>query len=309
MEFGFMYPEYLHLFLIVPLTIFFYFLFYDYHKRKTLPFVNFAVVKRISKKYTKTRHISLLIIRIITFSLIIMSLSGMYIIMESISDSYDMVIAIDTSTSMLADDMKPNRLESVKNQTYKIIDNLETGSNLGILSYSSITRIEEQLTNNKNNLRRSTSNIQISQHSSSDIAQLITTATNILIPSSKPKLILLFTDGQHNVGSSLDTALLYAKEKHVKIFPIAVGTDTGGFVQGINLSFNLDKKNLMYIANLTNGNYYNFNDSKKNLELDLSTNLQNSLVNQSLSNYLLYATLFILLIEFVLVKTIFKITP
>jgi Ca-activated chloride channel homolog len=309
MELGFMHPEYLHLFLVVPLTIFFYFLFYDYHKRKTLPFVNFSVVKRISKRYTKTRHISLLIMRIITLSLIIMSICGMYLVKETQTNSFDMVIAIDISSSMLANDLKPNRLEFVKNNTYSIINNLESGSNIGILTYSSITRVVESITDDKNKLKMSTQNIQVSRHSSSDMAQLITSATNLLTTSQNPKVILLFTDGQHNTGSSLDDAVSYALEKGVRILPVAVGTSKGGLVQGINLSFNIDTENLKYLANRTGGSYHALNDTNKILDPKISESSNTYLVKQPLNNYLLYATLLLLLFEFVLVKTIFKITP
>jgi Ca-activated chloride channel homolog len=307
-EIGFLRPEQLHLMLIVPLLVFFYFLFYSFHKRKTIPFANYEVVQRIAKKYGKTRYIPLLIIRIIALTLIIFAIAGMYILQESQSESYDMIIAIDSSSTMLADDLEPNRISAVKKSAIDIIENMEPRSRIGIISFSATTKVHQYLTDKKPDLIRAIERIDITKHSSTDMSQAITTATNLLLETNNTPILIIYTDGQHNIGIPLEDALEYAKEKGIRILPIAVGTDDGGQIEGINIHFGLNTKNLELLSKNQNNTYNSLKNEKKlNIIKEDSTTIHTFRV--TIDRYLLYAALIILFFEFVLVKTIFKITP
>ncbi|MFP4423883.1 MAG: vWA domain-containing protein [Candidatus Woesearchaeota archaeon] len=222
--------------------------------------------------------------------------------------SFDMVLAIDISSTMLVQDVEPTRIDAVKDASRNIISDIEGNSRVGILSFGSTSRIIQPLTSKKLDLKHAIDKMSIRKHSSTDLAQAITTSTNMLIGSNNSRMILLFTDGQHNIGTSVDEALSFAIDEGIIIHPVVVGTNKGGQVQGINISFTPEFENIRSLADKTEGGFSWLNNTMDSIDFNVPDS-KKRLVKVPLSDNLLYAVLVILFLEFVLVKTIFKITP
>ena len=182
-------------------------------------------------------------------------------------DIVDIVLVIDISSSMLATDFKPNRLEVVK-KTAKNFIKQRDGDRLGILVFAGESFIQCPLTIDKDVLLSLMDEISVAQQSydGTAIGMAIANATNRLRNSeSKSKVMILLSDGSNNAGE-LDpsTAADLAKQFNIKIYTIGAGTnDDVSFIPGRGYIRNeIDEESLMNIATQTGGQYFRATNSK-----------------------------------------------
>ena len=176
----------------------------------------------IQKGKTKKRFLSL--IQYLVIILIVISLSrpqAVQELQEKKIDIVDIVLVIDISSSMLATDFKPNRLEVVK-KTAKNFIKQRDGDRLGILVFAGESFIQCPLTIDKDVLLSLMDEISVAQQSydGTAIGMAIANATNRLRNSeSKSKVMILLSDGSNNAGE-LDpsTAADLAKQFNIKIY-------------------------------------------------------------------------------------------
>tara|TARA_B000000475_G_scaffold272253_1_gene272857 strand:- start:1386 stop:2357 length:972 start_codon:yes stop_codon:yes gene_type:complete len=222
----------------------------------------------IQKGKTKKRFLSL--IQYLVIILIVISLSrpqAVQELQEKKIDIVDIVLVIDISSSMLATDFKPNRLEVVK-KTAKNFIKQRDGDRLGILVFAGESFIQCPLTIDKDVLLSLMDEISVAQQSydGTAIGMAIANATNRLRNSeSKSKVMILLSDGSNNAGE-LDpsTAADLAKQFNIKIYTIGAGTnDDVSFIPGRGYIRNeIDEESLMNIATQTGGQYFRATNSK-----------------------------------------------
>ena len=136
-------------------------------------------------------------------------------------DVVDIILVIDISSSMLAEDFKPNRLEAVKEAAQKFISNRE-GDRIGLLVFAGETFIQCPLTTDNNVLSSLLKDISIAEkeYDGTAIGMAIANATNRLRDSkAKSKIMILLSDGSNNAGE-LDpiTAAGLASQFDIKIY-------------------------------------------------------------------------------------------
>ena len=222
----------------------------------------------IQKGKTKKRFLSL--IQYLVIILIVISLSrpqAVQELQEKKIDIVDIVLVIDISSSMLATDFKPNRLEVVK-KTAKNFIKQRDGDRLGILVFAGESFIQCPLTIDKAVLLSLMVEISVAQQSydGTAIGMAIANATNRLRNSeSKSKVMILLSDGSNNAGE-LDpsTAADLAKQFNIKIYTIGAGTnDDVSFIPGRGYIRNeIDEESLKNIATQTGGQYFRATNSK-----------------------------------------------
>ena len=222
----------------------------------------------IKKGKFKKRFLST--IQYFVIILIIISLSRPQVVenlQEKNIDIVDIVLVIDISSSMLATDFKPNRLEVVK-KTAKNFINQRDGDRLGILVFAGESFIQCPLTIDKEVLLSLMDEVSVAQQSydGTAIGMAIANATNRLRNSeSKSKVIILLSDGSNNAGE-LDpsTAADLAKQFNIKIYTIGAGTnDDVSFIPGRGYIRNeIDEKSLKSIARQTGGQYFRATNSE-----------------------------------------------
>ena len=219
--------------------------------------------KKIKRKGLIRKNI-LLIFQYLTLLLIIIALSKPRIIdslKETKMDVIDIVLVMDISSSMLATDFLPNRLEAVKTTAKNFIEE-RISDRIGVLVFAGESFIQCPLTVDKDVLLSLMDEIQVAEQSydGTAIGMAIANATNRLRHSdAKSKVMILLSDGSNNAGEldPLTSADLAAKFG-IKIYTIGAGTNQDvSFIPGRGYIRNeIDEVTLQSIAKRTNGQYF-----------------------------------------------------
>jgi len=187
-------------------------------------------------------------------------------------EGIDIVLCLDISGSMLAQDFTPNRMEAAKNVAAEFIDNRPT-DRIGLVIFSGESFTMCPLTTDRMVLKTQLSNVQsgLLEDGTAIGSGLATGVDRLRNSPSKSKVIILLTDGENN-GGLIDpnTAKEIAKSIGVRVYTIGMGTE--GFApvpvqtpQGVVLSrekVNIDEKLLTQIAKETGGLYYRAKDNE-----------------------------------------------
>ena len=256
-------PWYLLILAILPL-IFIYKSFLSRSKDGSFRISSKSIIseKMIRKGVYKKRLLSF--IQYLSMFLIILGLSRPRMI-ESLQEKnieiIDIVLVIDISSSMLATDFQPNRLEVVK-KTAKDFITQRKGDRLGILVFAGESFIQCPLTIDNEVLLSLMSEIKVAQQSydGTAIGMAIANATNRLRNSdAKSKVMILLSDGSNNAGElDPNTAADLAKQFGIKIYTIGAGTNQDvSFIPGRGYIRNeIDEETLKAIAKQTGGQYF-----------------------------------------------------
>ena len=173
----------------------------------------------------------------------------------------DILLVLDISSSMLADDFPPNRLESVKKTANKFIQTREN-DRIGIVVFAGESFIQCPLTVDKNVLETLIKEITIAQkeYDGTAIGMAIANATNRLRKTTvENKVMILLSDGSNNKGEiDPETAAELAASFNIKIYTIGAGTNKSytripdrGMIKN-----EIDEETLKNIAKITNGKYF-----------------------------------------------------
>jgi len=185
-------------------------------------------------------------------------------------EGIDIVMCIDISTSMDAEDLKPDRLEAAKKVAADFVEKREH-DRIGIVPFAAQSFTQVPLTTDHKVVLSLLSQIQMRMvEDGTAIGMALATAANRLRESdAKSKVVILLTDGQNNRGE-IDpvTAAQAAKALGIRIYSIGVGTrgtapypiETVFGKRYQNVQVNIDEDMLKQIANETGGRYYRATD-------------------------------------------------
>ena len=282
MNLEFLNPEYFILLGIIPLII-----LWNYLNRNKL---NNSIKFSNSEAFTNSSNIysilkvSLRYFRMISLALIITALARPQVIDTSTrvktNSGVDIIMAIDVSASMLAKDLKPNRLDALKNVADEFIKNRIT-DRIGLVEYAGESYTKTPLTTDKSITLRSLREIKYNNIIEGGTAigmGLATSVNRIKDSKAKSKVIILLTDGVNNAGF-IDpiTAAELAKEFQIKIYCIGLGTnglalspvgiDARGKFNYANIQVEIDEKLLTEISEMTGGKYFRATDNERLKEI------------------------------------------
>ena len=211
------------------------------------------------------------ILRILTLSMVIIVLAR-----PQSSDSWeesdiegiDIMLATDVSTSMLAMDLKPNRIEAAKEVAAKFV-NSRKNDNIGLTIFAGESFTQCPLTidhavmlNMLNAVKCDIALNGIIEDGTAIGMGIANGVSRLKDSKAKSKVIILLTDGSNNSGEiSPEAAAEIAKEFGVRIYTIGVGTnsETAPFPYGdqvVNVPVEIDEVTLKKIAQITDGKYY-----------------------------------------------------
>ncbi|MDR3142600.1 MAG: VWA domain-containing protein [Tannerellaceae bacterium] len=188
-------------------------------------------------------------------------------------EGIDIMLTIDVSTSMLAEDLKPNRLEAAKDVAAEFI-NGRSNDNIGIALFAGESFTQCPLTTDHAVLLNLFQSIKcgIIEDGTAIGMGIANAVTRLKDSKAKSKVIILLTDGTNNKGDiSPLTAAEIAKSFGIRVYTIGVGTNgtapypyltiTG--IQYMNVPVEIDEKVLTQIAGITDGNYYRATSNSK----------------------------------------------
>ena len=274
MEFG--QPYYLFLLLLLPMLILWYFK-QGKNQEATIRYSNIDLIPKSVIRSGRMKNLVFIIGRIVIMLLIILALARPRIsdtIRETKTEIIDILLVIDQSSSMLAQDFKPNRLEAAKEVAKTFIKERE-GDRLGLIVFAGESYIQCPLTRDIDVLLEFTDEIEIidREHDGTAIGMAIANSINRLRESEAiSKTIILLSDGSNNQGE-LDpiTAADLAAKFDIKIYTVAAGThglapypvtDAWGRQVIQKVQVDVDEESLKEIAKITGGQFFRATDNK-----------------------------------------------
>ena len=259
----FQHPLFLILLLIIPLWYFWYSAS-GKSKEGTFQISTKSFINLEMRKSGRTKKIVnlLLILLILVFIIIALARPRYTENFETKSiEVIDILLVLDISSSMLADDFPPNRLESVKKTANKFIKTREK-DRIGIVVFAGESFIQCPLTIDKKVLESLTNEITVAQkeYDGTAIGMAIANATNRLRKTTVGnKVMILLSDGSNNKGEiDPETAAEIAASFNIKIYTIGAGTNKSFTrIPGRGMIKNeIDEETLKNIAKITNGKYF-----------------------------------------------------
>ena len=323
-------PEFFWLFLLIPLAIVWYF-FKKNEEKPTLKISSLKGFKATSSLLPKLKPI-LFVFRIVALSALILAMARPRTVdvtnKNNITKGIDIVIASDVSGSMLAKDLKPNRMEALKDVAANFVE-ARVNDRIGIVVYAAEAYTKTPVTSDKAVVLEAINSIQYDNvlQDGTAIGMGLATAVNRLKDSkAKSKVIILMTDGVNNAGflepiSAAEIAVEYG----IKVYTIGIGTNGNamfpyayapngkGFLFKM-MPVQIDELLMKDIAKKTGGKYFRAQNNSNlesiykeinKLETTEVEELKFVNYNEKFRPLVLLAGL-LLLIEIILRNTIFK---
>lgn len=328
-RFEFVNPEFFWLFLLLPLLLLWQIL--SWKKRQAAVHISSlrGFESGAGNGLAKLQPI-LIVLRMLALAAIILGLARPRIVDTSTStrsmQGIDIVMAIDVSASMLAQDLRPNRLEALKEVAAHFIQS-RTNDRIGLVVYAGESYTKTPLTIDKNILLKSLFDIGFGEIKDGTAIGLglATSINRIKDSDAKSKVIILLTDGVNNTGFiDPNTASEMAKSLGIKVYTIGIGTNgmamspiginPDGSYQYGNIQVEIDEELMKEIAKETGGKYYRATSSDKlediykeidNLETTDIEEVEYVHYDEKFRLFLLAGLLFIAL-EYLLRYTIFR---
>ena len=315
-----------------------YLLWYFFYRKKSEPTI------RMSDTYAYLNAPMSLRMRLINIPMFLRCLTFVFVVLimarpqtrnswdKRSVEGIDIMLAMDVSTSMLAEDLKPNRIEAAKDVAAEFIAS-RPNDNIGLTIFAGESFTQCPMTTDHSSL------LNLLQNVRTDIAArgLISDGTAVGMglanaisrlkdSKAKSKVVILLTDGSNNMGDiSPMTSAQIAKSLGIRVYTIGVGTNkvapypmpVAGGVQYVNMPVEIDTKTLSDIAATTQGNFYRATNNRelKQIYHDIDklekTKMNVKTFSKRYEAYQPFAFLavFSLLLEILLRSTVFRRIP
>jgi Ca-activated chloride channel homolog len=282
--FKFGHPEYLYLLIIIPVLLFLYVLTVIHKKRSLKKFGDLEIIEQLMPFVSKNRPLVKFIFITLSFTAAIFALadpqfgSKVEIVKKK---GAEIIIALDVSNSMLAEDLQPNRLERAKQAISRLIDKLEN-DRFGLIIFAGDSYIQVPVTTDYAAAKMFLSSINtgIVSKQGTAIGSAIDLAMNSFTPETEmDKALIIITDGENHEDDAIAAAEL-AKEKGVTIHTIGMGSPEGAPIplkdgygqtsflkdrEGNVVISKLDQVALQQIATVTDGVFIRANNNEVGL--------------------------------------------
>ncbi|MDI6641016.1 MAG: VWA domain-containing protein [Elusimicrobiota bacterium] len=315
--------------LVIPVLV-----YLEFVRRKTYS-ISYSSIKSIQTvfKNNTARDRIIFALRLLSLTLLIIAFArpqkGL-ITRESITRGIDIMLCLDTSTSMRALDFKPkNRFDAAKEAAIEFVK-LRKNDNIGIVVYSGLAFTQCPLTTDHQAVLQFLDKAEIGMTQLDGTAigtAIITSIARLKDSQGKSKIIVLLTDGRNNMGE-IDpiTAAKAAQSADIKIYTVGAGAPGKALypvehpifgLQYVYLPEELDEGTLKQIAQITGGRYFRVRNRLEMLEAYRQIDkLEKTEIKMhefreynELFKYFVLAGLIIYLTEFFLERVILKKIP
>jgi Ca-activated chloride channel homolog len=236
-------------------------------KRYAVRFANLELLGKLAPKRPGWR-------RHVAFGLLLLALVGLTTAMAKPTkdtrvprDRATVMMAIDVSLSMRAEDVSPNRLEAAQAAAKEFVSLLPPRINLGLVTFSGTANVAVAPTTDRGSVLRGLDNLELSERTA--IGEAVFSCLDALktfqsqlagqeaAEGAPPARIVLMSDGTNTWGRSPEQAVGAAKQAEVPVSTIAFGTDEGYIeLEGDRVSVPVNHDQLKGIADGTGGSYY-----------------------------------------------------
>ncbi len=315
-----------------------YVLWYFLYRRRNEPAmrVSDASVYIDAPRSWRTRLIHLpMFLRCIVFTLIVIVLARPQTQNSwdsRTTEGIDIMMALDISTSMLAEDLKPNRMEAAKNVAAQFVAG-RPNDNIGLTIFAGEAFTQCPMTTDHASLQNLLHSVRTDLSAKGLISDgtaigmgLANTISRLKDSKAKSKVAIVLTDGANNCGEiSPVTAAQMARALGIRVYTIGLGTNkvapypipVAGGVQYVNIPAEIDEKTLQTIASTANGKYYRATNNKELRQIyeDIDKLEKSKLTVQRFSKKydvfapFAFAALVVLLLEVLLRTTVLRRIP
>jgi len=267
--------------LAIPILFYLYRKILVKKKKAAIQFSNLSYIKSIigNKRYSK-RDSFLFYISIAIVTFMIIGFADPHIPLEQTKEGVNVVLVIDISGSMQANDYPPSRLESAKNSAEILINSLQPKDNVGIVTFETGATTAAYLSPYKDKVIEKLHDIAPHDGKTAigdGLSLGIDMATSV---PNKKKVVILLSDGVNNAGViTPNEAAIFAKTNNIQVYTVGLGSKEkvvlGYDYFGRPQYAELDESTLKGIAEQSGGKYFKSVDSNtlddiyKNISQDI----------------------------------------
>jgi Ca-activated chloride channel family protein len=229
--FNFEHKEYLLLICLLPLLIGLYLLYHYRRKNDIKKLGNPTLIATLMPDYSKFRNNLKFTLILLSAFFIILAVTGPRFgskFSEVKHEGIDIIMALDVSNSMLAEDIKPNRLERAKQELSRLLDRLKNDQ-IGLIVFAGDAYTQIPITNDYLSAKMFLSgiNTEMVSRQGTAIGSAIELAIRSFSPQSQAgKAIVIISDGENHEGG-VSEACKEAADKGIKIFTVGMGMSQG----------------------------------------------------------------------------------
>src|SRR5205809_5486225 len=267
-------PQWLWGLLVIPILTAFFIRAESRGLRRLQEFVSARLLPQLAGTVNHPRRVLRYGLQLLGLSLALISLAQPrwgYTFEDVKRKGLDLLIAVDTSRSMLSNDVQPNRLERVKLVTQDLINELQ-GDRVGLIAFAGRAFLQAPLTIDYDAVVEAINDLDTKTipEGGTNISSAITLATQSFGKSAVGnRALIIFTDGEELSGDAVKTAKA-AADAGVRIFSVGVGTPQGSLIPisgedgetafvkdsaGQVVKSKLDEKRLREVTQATGGFY------------------------------------------------------
>lgn len=282
--FRFEHPLYIQLLLLLPILLVGYWMYLGWKKRALLRFGETGVISRLMPGVSRLRSHLKFILLMLTLASILLALANPQIgsKLEKVQrKGIDLIIALDVSNSMMAEDIQPNRLNRARQSVTRLIDEMEN-DRIGLIVFAGKAYVQLPITTDYGaaKLMLSTLKPDLVPVQGTAIGQALETAMTSFQDDKTGKAVIVITDGENHEDDAVEKAAEAAK-RGIRVFTIGMGSADGapipiyrnnrmeGFKKdqsGTTIITRLDESMLRQIAEAGNGIYVRASNSNSGLK-------------------------------------------
>jgi len=278
-------PAWLWGLLLIPLLIALFVQAERRGRRRLQEFVSARLLPQLAGTVNRPRRMTRFALQLLGFSLVLVSLAQPrwgYTFQDVKRKGLDLLIAVDTSRSMLSNDVQPNRLDRVKLAVQDLLNELQ-GDRVGLIAFAGRAFLQAPLTIDYDAVVEAINDLDTKTipEGGTNISSAISLATQSFGKSATGnRALIIFTDGEELSGDAVKTAK-EAADAGVRIFTVGVGTPQGSLVPvtgddgqtafvkdsaGQVVKSKLDDKRLREVAQATDGFYVHLESGLRTMQ-------------------------------------------
>jgi Ca-activated chloride channel family protein len=272
----FLWPQMLWFFGVVPLLVAAYWLVLKKNQKLAVRYASLSIIKAATPGRSLRRHVPPLLFLLAMIGMLFAVARPAAVI--NLPSQHDVVIlAMDVSGSMRADDVKPTRLAAAQAAARSFIKDTPRTTRIGVVAFAGSAAVAQAPTGDREQILAAIENLQL--QNATAIGSGILASLKAIFPQEDFELrkpgtpspgktvppgsygsaaIILLTDGQSTTGPDPVDAARLAAERGIRVYTVGVGTPEGQILtgEGWSIRVRLDEDALRAVADLTRGEYF-----------------------------------------------------
>lgn len=237
----------------------------------TMRFTNLALLDQVAPHRPDVRRHVPAVLFTMTIGVLITSMALPAMPVEQPRERATIMVAVDVSLSMAANDIDPNRLEAAKESAQGFVETLPDRFNVGLVAFSSTATVVSSPTHDHQAVIGSIENLQLGPGTA--IGEGVFASLESIRSFDEdadvdppPSAVVLLSDGENTSGRDISQAVAVAAEQEVPVSTIAFGTGAAMIeIDGYQVPADIDKEALRGLASDTGGHFY---EAESETELD-----------------------------------------